>query len=130
MLQFQRGTKGRYNNHISRRQVIPVHQHLTLGVHNELHTHCLQVCIDTGIMDHLAEQEYALAGVLLYCTESDLDSIFYTITKAKMPGKDHLQRTQLQNRRSKISFHFIISLSLLLYSIDQRAAIMCIIGDI
>ena len=83
----------------------------------------LEVLVDLGIVDHLTEEKDPFAGVFFYGPESDLNSIFHTIAKAKMPGQPDPQRPKIKQGGAEIFFHFIQFLPLFLDRTDQRAPV-------
>src|SRR5678816_1456355 len=74
-------------------------------------------------MDHFTQEKNSFAGVFFYSAESNINSILYTITKTKMTGQVYLKRTKIQERWTKVFFHFILLFSLFLYGCNKRTTI-------
>jgi hypothetical protein len=53
-------------------------------------------------VDHLAEQKYPFAGVLLQCAVADLNGVFYTIAESKMTGDIKAYRAEVNKNRGEI----------------------------
>jgi hypothetical protein len=53
-------------------------------------------------MDHLAEQVNFPGRIFLQCPIADLNSVFNTIAKPKMPGEVKAQRAKVKQGRREI----------------------------
>jgi len=94
-----------------------------VGILQKADAPCLQVGVDLGVVDHLAEQENAGPRVFFDCPESNLDGILHPIAKPEVPGEVYLQIPQVQMCRAEILLQLVLFLTLLLDGADQRAAV-------
>ena len=68
-------------------------QGLARGVIQEAYAKCFEVPVDEWVMDHFAQQEYPLSGILLNGPERDLYGILHAVAEPEMPGQIELYRT-------------------------------------
>jgi hypothetical protein len=83
----------------------------------------LQVGVDLGVVDHLAEEEDGAAGVFFDGAKGDFDGVLDSIAEPEMPGEVNLQVAEVQQGRREILFHFILLLSPAFDGRDEGAAI-------
>ena len=87
-----------------------------------------QVRIHLWIVDHLAEQKNALAGVFLQGTVGDFDGVLYPETKPKMPRHHEPNGPEVKHRRREVALAGVADLAFLLDPGDDGAAVK--FGDV
>ena len=61
--------------------------------------------------------------MLIDGSEGNFNRIFHPVAKTEMPGQVNLQRTEIQQRWTKVFLHFVLLFSPVLNGIDQRTSI-------
>ena len=128
LLEFDRGPKGRHDDHIVGRQRVQRHELLAEGIVQELHAAALEVGVDFGVVNHLTEQENPLARVLIHGLVADLDGVFHPKTEPKMTRQTDAHCTKVQLGRREVLFPGIQGFAFGLHPGNDGAAVK--IGDV
>ena len=123
-LGLQRGSEGRDDHDVIGGQFVPIHEHLSMGILDEAQAVTFQIRVHLGVVDHLAEQEDPLAGVLLQRLVTDLDGVLHPVAKAEVSSEDESYSSQVEHGRREVFFLRILRLAEGFQSTDEVAAIV------
>ena len=119
-LDLQSRTKGRYNDDICRSEFVPWDQLLTGRGENKPYPALLQVPVNIGIVDHLAEEKHAAVGVGFQRSIGNIHSVFHAETEAKVAGQNKAYGTEIEHGWEQIPLAWVLHLACLFDARNHR----------
>ena len=91
LLDFQGGAEGGDHDDVVGPDLLLRNAALPIGIEQEADAAFLQVVVDKGIVDNLADEVDPAAGMFLESGESHMDGALDAVTEAEMPGNQEFQ---------------------------------------